>query len=147
MSESIKNLANDILACPEWDPEHIHSPNKDKIPAAAILPNNIPFGPALPANVAIPPSIQGKVDCYINNLTPMVLHIGNNAIRGENAVPLAMHTVGHPVHNDKTIPRNNLIYFRKLYGEGKLEEIKIVTGWGIYTHRFIVFMTDDKQLA
>ena len=58
-----------------------------------------------------------------------------------------MHTVGRPVHPKEPIPRKDLLCFRKLYGEGSLEEIKTVTGWGIDTRRFLVYLTDDKEQA
>ena len=58
-----------------------------------------------------------------------------------------MHTVGRPIHSLEPIPRDDLLCFRKLYGEGKLEEVKVVTGWGIDTRRFIVYLTPDKQAA
>ena len=129
MSETITDLANDILACPDWDPEQVHSPHKDNIPQAEILPTNIPFASALPVDVNVQPSTKSKVDCYIDNLVPVVLYTEDNAVRGANAVPLAMHTVGRPVHKQEPIPRDDLLWFHKLYGEGKLEEVKVVTGW------------------
>ena len=147
MSETITDLANDILACPEWDLASTHSPHKSKIKQPRILPDNIPFATALQADVDVDPLIHGKVDCYIDDLIPVVLHIDNNAEKGANAVPLAMHTVGRPVHKDEPITRDDMLCFRKLYGEGQLDEIKIVTGWGIDSRRFLVFLTDDKEAA
>ena len=147
MSELIADLANDILACPSWNPEEVHSPHKNEIPPAKLLADNIPFAPALPADVSVPPLAHGKVDCYIDDLIPVVLHSDQNTERGANAVPLAMHTVGRPVHPSEPIPRDDLLCFRKLYGEGRLEEIKVVTGWGIDTRRFLIFLPEDKEQA
>ena len=121
MSEMIADLANDILACPTWNLEEVHSPHKNKIPAAKILADNIPFEPALPANVAILPLTHGKVNCYIDDIVPIILQTGKNSEKGANAIPLAMYTVRRPVHPNEFIPGNDLflqaIWQRKLGGD------------------------------
>ena len=109
------------------------------------MAENIPFAQALPANVAVTPLKHGNIDYYIDDLTPVIVHSGDKAVRAANAVPLAMHTVGRPVHPNEPIPWDDLLCFRKISGESQRTEIKIVTGWGIDTRRFLVFLTKDKQ--
>ena len=74
MSEIITDLANNILASADWDPSITHSPHRAQIPKPNILDDNIPFAKALPDNVAVTPLKHGKVDCYISNLFPVILH-------------------------------------------------------------------------
>ena len=147
LSEIITNLANDILARADWDPSITHSPHHAQIPKPNILDDNIPFAKALPADVSATPLKHGMADCYIDDLIPVILHSGDNAERAAKDVPLAMHIIGCPVHPNEPIPRDNLLCFRKLYGESQLAEIKTVTGWGIDTRRFLVFLTENKQSA
>ena len=147
MSEMITDLANDILNCPLWDHSITHSPHANKIQSPQFIEGCTPFARALPADVVVPPTHSGKIDSYIDDLIPVVVHRGDNASRGANAVPLAMHTVGRPVHSLEPIPRDDLLCFRKLHGEGRLSEIKTVTGWKINTRLFTVSLTDDKVIA
>ena len=128
MSEIITDLANNILASADWYPSRTHSPHCAQIPKPNNLDDNIPFKKALPANVSVTFLKQGKVNCYIDYLIPVILHSGDNAERAASAVPLAMHIIGRPVHPNEPIPRDDLLFFRKLYGESQMAEIKTVTG-------------------
>ena len=119
MSELITDVANNILSCPEWDHNKIHSPHKQFIQEPEIQNENIHFGQAYAADVIAPPPIKhGVVDSYIDDLIPVVLHDKHNSARAANSVPLSMHIVGHPVHPNEPIPRDDLLCFRKLLGEG-----------------------------
>ena len=145
MSEIITDLSNNILASADWEPSRTHSPHRAQIPKPNILADNIPFSKALSANVAVIPLKHGKVDCYIDKLISVILHSGENAERSANFVPLAMHIIGCPVHSNEPIPRDDLLCFHKLYCKSKMAEIKTVTGWGINTRRFLVFLSKEKQ--
>ena len=104
MLEIFTDLANDILASADWDPSRTHSPHRAQIPKLNILDDKIPFAKALLAEVAVTPLKHGKVDCYIDNLIPVILHSGDNSERAANAEPLAMHIIGRPVHPNEPIP-------------------------------------------
>ena len=147
MSEIITDLANDILSCPDWNHEEVHSPHTNLIQDPDIQPNDIPFGQALAADVIVPPVKHGVVESYIDDLIPVTLHDKHNSPRVANVVPLAMHILGRPVDANEPISRDDLLCFRKLLGEGQLSEVKIVTGWGIDTRRFIIFLTDEKTIT
>ena len=144
IAETITDLANDILEYEDWDVETTHSPHISKIPEPLILNDDIPFSPAFQADVHVPPLPHGKVDGYIDDLIPVVLHEGDNARRAANAVPLAMYILGRPLNPDEPINREDLLSFRKLAGEGQMAEIKTVTGWEIDSRRFKVKLTKDK---
>ena len=117
MLEIIINLANNILASADWDPSRTHSPHCAKIPKANILDDNIAFAKALTDDVAVTPLKNGKVNWYIDNLIPVILHSVYNAERSTNVVPLDMHKIGQLVHPNEPIPQDNLLCFRKLYGK------------------------------
>ena len=121
-----------------------HSAHRAQILELDFLAHNIPFAQALPANVAVTPLKPGKVNCYIDNFIPVVLHSGDNVERSANTIPLNMHTLGRPVHPNEPISWEDLICFCKLFCEGQLAEIKTVTDWGIDTCWFLVFLTNDK---
>ena len=72
MSEIITDLANNILASADWDPSRTHIPHRAQIPKPDILAENILFAKALPADVAVTPLKHGKVDCYIDDLIPVI---------------------------------------------------------------------------
>ena len=144
MAEIITDLSNDILTCDDWNIDSLHSPHMPKIPEPTILDSSIPFQPALQADVNVPPTSTGKVDGYIDDIIPVALYTPNNAKRAANVVPLAMHILGRPTDKNDPISRTDLLSFSKLSGEGKMEEIKTVTGWTIDTRRFLVSLTDDK---
>ena len=116
----------------------------NKIPPPELLDKNIPFHQAREADVHVPPRKEGKVDGYIDDLIPVVVHEGDNALRAANAVPLAIHIVGRPVNKKEPIQRDDLLSFSKLLGEGCMAELKTVTGWTINTRLFRVILPDDK---
>ena len=118
MSKIITDLANDILASADWDPSKTHIPHCAQIPEPDFLADNIPFAQALPANVSVNSLIHGKVNCYVDNFIPIVLHSGNNVERSANTIPLNMHTIGRPVHPNEPISWEYHLCFCKLFCEG-----------------------------
>ena len=54
------------------------------------------------------------------------------------AAPLAIHILGRPLSEWEPIERDDLLSMLKLKCEGRLEEVKIATGWEINTRLFIV---------
>ena len=86
----------------------------------------------------------GKLDGYINNLIPVILHSGDNTKRTVNVVLLTMHILERLTDPKAPIPRDDLISFTKLFGEGAMEEIKMITGCKIGSRRFIVQLIHNK---
>ena len=74
MLEIITDLANNILASAEWDPSRTHIPHRAQILKPNILADNIPLAKSLPAYVSVTPLKNGKVDCYVDDLIPAILH-------------------------------------------------------------------------
>ena len=74
MSELITDLANDILSCPDWDPETIHSPHKQHIQEPELQPEETHYGQAFAADIDVPPLPYGIVKSYINDLIHVTLY-------------------------------------------------------------------------
>ena len=72
VSEFITDLANDILSCSNWDENKLFSPHVLKLKEHTLLPDSIPFSPALPADIVVPPDVWGKVDDFIDGLVLVV---------------------------------------------------------------------------
>jgi len=144
IAEIITDFSNTILFCSNWNVETTHNPHSKNIPEPKNLPDNIPFQPADPADVLVNPIINRKSGGYIEDIIPVVPHIGDREKQASNAVPIIMHILGRPISQDDPITREDLLSFRKLSGKDRMEEIKIVTGWKIGTRRFTVSLTEDK---
>ena len=117
-----------LLTNPDWDPDDLHSPIQPIIPPPLLLDDEIPHTPALPLAVDIPISSLGKSDVYIDDMVTVALGTDDFILKAESAVPLAIHTIGRPVASDEPIHRKNLICFKKLEAEGRLEESKLYLG-------------------
>ena len=68
------------------------------------------------------------MDFFIDDLIQVAFDINNNAHRTRHAVPLTIHTVGRPLSQLELIKRDAMLSLSKLQGEGRLEEMKVVTG-------------------
>ena len=73
--------------------------------------------------------------------------IGNNNIRANKAVPLAIHVVRRPLLPFEVISRKDLISEEKLTEEAGQSEIKRNLGWNINTRSLIIALPDDKATA
>ena len=71
VSETITDLANDILSCPEWDENDLCSPHLSKLNEPERLDSSAPFGQARAADVVVHPNHHGKVDGFIDDLMTM----------------------------------------------------------------------------
>ncbi|MGH7974512.1 MAG: hypothetical protein ACREBR_03205, partial [bacterium] len=146
ISEMICDLANDIIQTEksEWDYRTVKSPHLEIIPALYRLQDHLPFHQAADANVNLPPNDKGLVDCYIDDLISICLDLEDKAARCSAAVVLALHTMGRPVQLYEPIPRDDLLSFKKLFGEGRMEEIKVILGWEINSRRLTIALPKEK---
>ena len=144
VSELATDLANDLLECEDWDYNKVHSIHQKKIPKTSVLKEDIPFGQAKQADVAVPPQKCGKIDSYVDDLITVALNMDQIAIKAANAVPLALEILGRPVSHQEPVPRDELLSIIKLHAEGAMQEIQVVTGWEINTRIFQVALTTEK---
>ena len=59
MSESICDLANELLKCDDWDPRTLHAMSQVDVPACEYLNNDVPFAIARELIVDIPVDPRG----------------------------------------------------------------------------------------
>ena len=144
ISETTADIANMLLTNLQWQPESLLSPNQSLIPGPLFLAKDEKFAPALPLMVDIPTVPSSKCDVYIDDLITVCLGQRDNVSRASSAVPLAIHTIGRPVHPEEPIARDDLMCFRKLLAEGRLEEVKNILGWSINTRDMTIHIPTYK---
>ena len=66
-SETVFDLANDLLYCKHWDPVKLPSPYANELPNPEQLSPDIPFWQAKAAGVTLDPTITGGVEGYIDD--------------------------------------------------------------------------------
>jgi hypothetical protein len=59
-------------------------------------------------------------------------------------VALALDIVGRPLNPDDPLIRDALLSLKKLKGEGKQEEIKVVLGWELNSRCLKIALTQAK---
>ena len=125
LSESICDVANDLIQCETWNHKTLHSLNQHLISTPSQLDKNIPFTQAAKLNIPLPPSDKGIVDGFIDNNIPACPNIGDNAECSTASVPLALHTIGHPRSNKEPLPHKDLLSMKKLPAEIKWKKSKL----------------------
>ena len=148
VSETIFDLASDLLQCPYWDTSTLPSPYSKDLLDPEYLPKTIPFGPALKADVRLPRHLKGGVDGYIDDGALAVLDskgTSNMVKRAKHALPMATHLVFRPLKIKlEPVPRPDPQSIRKLLAEGRLRETLTYVGWTINTREFSVSLTEEK---
>ena len=94
--------------------------------------------------VQLPDNDRGIAECYLDDIPPVCVDIGDNAERCAAALPLALHIVGRPVEDSEPIPRDNLLSIKKTLGEGQMAEERIVLGWNICTRKLSIELPTEK---
>ena len=147
VSEIVTDLANDLILCPEWNPQMCQSPHQHLMPAPTRLPDNMPFAEALPMAFEPPAHPEGKADCFVDDVTTVFLDTPENCARTPAAVPLAIHILNRPSDANEPILRALFMALDKLLAEGGPSEQGIILGWFICTRRLIIGLPDDKFTA
>ena len=102
------------------------------IPPLSLLPDTIPFSPALDLDVDVPVDDIGRTDVYIDDIivaAPLSKHFSKVI----NCVPRTLYILGRTIQDDEPLPYDILLVLTKLLGEGTPAEICIVLGWLINT--------------
>ena len=144
ISESVTDVANDILMCSEWNPAELHAPDQPTFPPPQLLPNNTPFATAKSTIVAIPKEDQGKCDVYIDDMVTIGPDLPGNLQRLAAAVPLSIHIFFRPLDKVEHLLRNLAISASKLQAEGRLEETKTLLGWLYNTRQLSISLPTNK---
>ena len=147
VSESIFDLANHLLQNDKWIHEKYFSHIQDKIPAITTLSDDLPFADAHPLIVDVPCDPRGHAEIYIDDFIVTCVDIGNNTIRANKAVSLAIHVVERPLLPLELIPRKDFISEEKLAAKADQSEIKRNLGWNINTIYLIIALPDDNATS
>ena len=148
--ELLTDLANDITNNPFWKPNRTQAaqPDPKSIPPPIQLANDIPFAPALPADVSLNLPRHGWIDGYIDDIVGVCLNLQDNATRTTKAILLAIAIFARPTNaTPNNIPHPYILSLKKWLAEGQQEEVKTVLGWVINTRSMMVALPLDKAIA
>ena len=112
--------------------DDLQSPYMKLFDPPLLLDDNIPFGPALPANVEVSPVAYGYIDDFINDLVTCG-YLDSNQICLAGAALLSLHILNRSLLPGKPVTRDNLVALTKLKAEGRLAEIKTILGQELNT--------------
>ena len=144
ISEPIIDLTNDILRDDTWDPDMLHSPLKTMLhPAFNRYTDDTPYGEARELFIYVP-FHMAMADGYIDDIITAMLDENDWVHRGQNAAPLAVHTLFRSVNTGEQLPRDDPASIRKLEGEGTPDEQKTLLGWEVNTRLFRIYLPKDK---
>ncbi len=106
MSESICDLAIELLKCKEWDPLTLHVLVQVEIPTQEYLDNNVPFAMGREMIIDVPVDPRGYADVYIDDTTGLTIDLPGtrNADRLEAVIPLAIKVAAWPNDINQPIP-------------------------------------------
>lgn len=95
VSEMVTDLANEISQCDNWDHHtELFSPAQPNTPAPILLPPSVPIGPTVRSlSVMPPPTVEGKVDVFINDLINVFLDTEINRRRQPRAASCLRHSM------------------------------------------------------
>jgi hypothetical protein len=149
MSETICDLANELLKCKDWDSHTLHALVQSNIPTRVYLDNDVPFAEGRELIVDIPVDPRGYADVYIDDTTGLCVDIPGtkHADRLEAAIPLAIEVAARPSDTNKPIPREAMVAQDKLKAEGGLSETKVILGWLFNFRTLTVSRPEHKYIA
>ena len=64
--------------------------------------------------------------------------------RAKGAVPLALHAMFRPTSREEPVQQDDILSLQKLFGEGALAELKIVSGWLLDLQKFLIKLPTEK---
>ena len=109
------------------------------------LDTDLPFAPACPLGVPIPPSDEPKFECYIDDIFGALME--DHYDRGSAVIPLVLALLGRPVTDSESLSREDLMSLKKFVAEALPNERKTILGWLINTRVFTVALPPDKFKA
>ena len=118
VSETITDIANDLMNDPEFDPDSFYHPVFEKIIPLVFLSPDIPLATVKPTMVLPPPRPHGFSDMFIDDRAGIVLDKDDNVFRALSAALIAIESVSRAINPDKAVQR-----------QGFIEEEKISDRW------------------
>jgi len=144
--ECIANKGISLLHNPFWDHNSLFNPISTTLDDPLHLPDNIPFHAAKELSVKLPTNPLGYIDIYIDDNIGVTPDLNDNALRMNQAIPLAIHTLAHPIGASDVIPRRDIISLKKFKAEGQLHEVKKVLGWMLNTWSLQISLPSEKYI-
>jgi hypothetical protein len=144
-SELTADLANDLLHCPQWDPQRLKSPHSALLKDPLVLGPEIPFSPAKSLDVKLDPDDFGKVDIFIDDGMVVIPDLNSNRDRAVQALLLSIHILCRPLDPKEPIYRDDCLSLSKLAEEGQLSECFTFLGWQINTRRMTIALPSKKS--
>jgi hypothetical protein len=88
-SETICDLANELIVSKEWSLLTLHATVQPLIPPKKIVTGNLPLGQAHKLIIDVPVDPRGKIDIYIDDTTGLTVKVPgtDNAAHMEAAIP------------------------------------------------------------
>jgi hypothetical protein len=146
-SETICDLANEIIQNEAWDYKVLFDALSNQIIVPKQIPPDISSSPALPLAVNVPFNDKGKGDVFIDDNIFVTPDINDNIERIAKAVPLAINTVSRQSHQNEPLPRKPILSMKKFIAEATMEESKTILGWLINTRQLSIHLPDNKFIA
>ncbi len=147
-SETICDLANELLKCKDWEPADLHASVQGDIHPRQSFDDNTPFAAGRELIVDIPVNPRGYADVYIDDTTGLTVDLPGtrNADQLEAAIPLAIEVAAHPNDVNKPIPCEKMVAEDKFKAEGGLSETKTILGWLFNFRTLTVFLPEHKYI-
>ena len=149
MSETICDLANELLKCDDWEPRTLHASVQADIPPRECFNDDVPFATGRELIVDVDVDPRGYADVYIDDTTALGVDLPgtNNADRLEAAIPLAIEVAARPKDENEPIPREAMVAEDKLTAEGGLAETKVILGWHFNFRTLTKSLPEHKYIA
>jgi hypothetical protein len=124
-SETVRDIANELLHCEDWDPSEVFSPIQHQIPSTPLtMDSSILFVQALPLAVDVPTESIGKADDFI------VVNLGDaeDITRGNAVSALALKVVSRPPHAHELVLRGHKAFSANSSPKGAWKKSKRYSG-------------------
>jgi hypothetical protein len=113
ISDTLANVCNSLIHNDYWNHHTLVDPLSSSLEPPLALPDSIPFHQAKSLSVQIPFNVRGKVDIYIDDTIGIAPDIDDNISRVNKSIPLAIHTLAHPLDTLPIPPRKDIISLKK----------------------------------
>ena len=126
ISESLTDLVNAVLKCPDWDPATLSSPLKNFYPKVKILGEEVPFSRTKPLSINIPETSPAKADVFLNDIVEAGIDTPPIRAKLQGAVALAVDAMSRRLFPTSDYPGDDDISERKVntvYVGGHVREI------------------------
>ena len=147
MSDVMCDVTNDLLACEEWNENHVYSNLSDFVPPDEEMNDDIFFAQAEEMAVPVPTKDKGSFDVFIDDFIGVTVDIGNNKERLKLAPGTVIHAFSNVTEDEIGVDRDHFIARDKCEAEGAIAEERICLGWNLDTRKLLVMLPTHKYVA